>query len=252
LLEELFPKEYSDSWDNSGGQIFNFNKDIKKIVVALDVTDELINLAVENKVDLIISHHPIFFEGIKEINIKTYKGQIIKDIIDNEINIYSMHTNFDMANQGMTKLLTKKLGCDYFDVLKINDADKNIGYGGVIDLGKDFEKKDVLKLVKEKLEVENFKLLSNNKKTYRKLSICGGSGGDFLREASQISDIYVTGDIKYHEYQLAYELGLDVIDIGHYNSEKFFMNYISDIIKRKSKEVDVDIFDRNVFESIII
>jgi len=252
LLEELFPKEYSDNWDNSGGQIFNFNKDIYKIVVALDVTDELINFAVENEADLIISHHPMFFGDFKKIDIKTYKGKIIKNIIDNEINIYSIHTNFDMATQGMTKLLTKKLGYDYFDILKTNDTDKNIGYGGVIDLGKNFEIKDILKLIKGKLEVKNLKLLSNTEKKYRKLSICGGSGAEFLRDAAKTSDIYITGDIKYHDYQLAYELGLDVIDIGHYDSEKFFMNYISDIIKSKSEKIHIDIFDRNIFESIII
>src|SRR6056297_1410839 len=137
ILDELYPESYSDDWDNSGGQIINFKKDIKNIVVSLDVSDKLIDFAVENKADLIISHHPMFLGGLDKIDIETYKGKIIKKIIDNEINIYSMHTNFDMAREGMTKLIAKKLGYDHFDVLKIEDIGKGIGYGGVIDLKKD-------------------------------------------------------------------------------------------------------------------
>src|SRR6056297_2759745 len=140
LLEELYPERSSDDWDNSGGQIINFEKDIKNILLTLDISDKLINFAVENNSDLIISHHPMFFGGLHKIDIKTYKGKIIKKIIDNEINIYSMHTNFDMAAQGMTKLIAEKLGYDYFDVLKVEDIDTGRGYGGVIDLKKEFTK----------------------------------------------------------------------------------------------------------------
>ncbi len=251
LLEELYPKNYSDDWDNSGGQIINFEKDIKNIVVSLDITDKLIEFSIKNNADLIISHHPMFFGGLDSIDVNTYKGKMIKKIIDNEINIYSMHTNFDMASQGMTKLITKKLGYDYFDVLKAQD-DKGIGYGGVLDLGKDFEKNDLINLIKEKFEIKDLNFFSTGKKNYRKLSFCGGSGGDFIKEAAKVSDIYVTGDIKHHDYQKAYELGLDIIDIGHYNSERFFIEYVSDIIKTKNININIETFDRNIFKSIII
>src|SRR6056297_2872256 len=170
LLEELYPKNYSDKWDNSGGQIINFDKDIKSIVISLDITDKLIEFSIKNNADLIISHHPMFLGGLDSIDMSTYKGKMIKKIIDNEINIYSMHTNFDMASKGMTKLITKKLGYDYFDVLKIQDVDKVIGYGGVLDLGKDFKKNDLINFVKEKFEIKNLNFFSTEEKNYRKLS----------------------------------------------------------------------------------
>lgn len=251
LLEELYPERNSDDWDNSGGQIINFEKDIKNIVVTLDISDKLIDFAIEKKADLIISHHPMFFGGLDKIDISTYKGKLIKKIIDNEINIYSMHTNFDMATQGMTKLIGQKLGYEHFDLLKIKDIDKDIGYGGIIDLKKDLKKDEVINLVKEKFQIDKINIFSSRNKTYRKISFCGGSGGDFIEDAAQLSDIYLTGDIKHHDYQLAYELGLDIIDVGHYNSERFFMEYIADKIKKKSKTLNVEIFDRNIFKSII-
>ncbi len=251
LFEELYPERYSDDWDNSGGQVINFEKDINNVVIALDISDKLIDFAVENKADLIISHHPIFFSGIDKIDISTYKGKMIKRIIDNEINIYSMHTNFDMANLGMTKLIAKKLGYDYFEILKTKDIDKNIGYGGIIDLKKDLNKDEIISLIKDKFKIDKLNFFSTGDKTYKKLSFCGGSGGDFIKDAAQVSDIYLTGDIKHHDYQLAYELGLDIIDVGHYNSERFFIKYINDIIKKKIKSLNVEIFDRNVFKSII-
>ncbi|MDW7669744.1 MAG: Nif3-like dinuclear metal center hexameric protein [Bacillota bacterium] len=251
LLEELYPEMDSDDWDNSGGQVINFDKDIKNIIVTLDISDKLIDYAFKNKADLIISHHPMIFGGLNKIDISTYKGKMIKRIMDNEINIYSMHTNFDMANLGMTKLIAKKLGYDYFEVLKTKDIDREIGYGGIIDLKEDLNRDELINLVKEKFEIENLNFFSSGNKIYKKLSFCGGSGGDFIKNAAKVSDIYITGDFKHHDYQLAYELGLDIIDVGHYNSEKFFIEYISDILKKKNNSLNVDIFDRNVFKSII-
>jgi len=194
----------------------------------------------------------MFFGGLEKIDISTYKGKMIKKIIDNEINIYSMHTNFDMANLGMTNLIGQKLGYDHFDLLKTKDIDKDIGYGGIIDLKKDLKKDEIINLVKEKFEIDKINFFSSGSKTYRKISFCGGSGADFIKNAAQSSDIYLTGDIKHHDYQLAYELGLDIIDVGHYNSEKFFMEYIADIIKKKNESLNIKIFDRNIFKSIII
>ena len=252
FLDELYPKEYSDSWDNSGGQIINFEKDIKNIVISLDISDELIDYAVKNKADLIISHHPMFFSGLNCIDLSTYKGEMVKSIVNNEINVYSMHTNFDMGKQGMTELIAKKLGYDYFDVLKIEDIDKGIGYGGVLDLKRDMNEKEIINLVKKKFKIDKLKFFSPKEKKYRKLSFCGGSGGDFIKDAAEVSDIYLTGDIKHHDYQLAYELGLDIIDIGHYNSEVYFIEYINNLIKNKDKTLNIKRFDRNIFKSIIV
>lgn len=251
LLEELYPEKCADDWDNSGGQIINFDKDIEKIIITLDVSDKLLEFAVDKKADLIISHHPMFFGGIDNIDIGTYKGKMIKKIIDNEINIYSMHTNFDMASQGMTKLIAKKLGYKHFEVLKKKDLEKGTGYGGIVDLGKDLKKDDVVELIKKKFNIDTLNIFSPKERNYRKLSFCGGSGGDLIKDAAKVSDIYLSGDIKHHDYQLAYELGVDVIDIGHFNSEKFFIEYISNIINEKNSDLTIEKFDINVFESII-
>ncbi|MFO7888016.1 MAG: Nif3-like dinuclear metal center hexameric protein [Eubacteriales bacterium] len=251
FLDKLYPKEYSDSWDNSGGQIINFEKDIKNIIISLDISDELIDYAVKNKADLIISHHPMFFRDLNRIDLSTYKGKMVKSIINNEINIYSMHTNFDMGTKGMTELIADKLGFKEFRVLKIENTDKGLGYGGVLDLKRDMTQEEIINLVKKKFKIDSLKFFSQKEKKYKKLSFCGGSGGDFIKDAAEVSDIYLTGDIKHHDYQLAYELGLDIIDIGHYNSEVYFIEYMNNLIKNKDRTLNIKTFDRNVFKSII-
>lgn len=151
-LEAKFPKQNAESWDNVGLLVGNKNNDIKKIQISLDVTLKVIDEAIKNKVDLIISHHPFIFSAIKEINTDSLIGEKILKLIENEISVYSLHTNLDSSKFGLNEFIGEKLG--FFDG-KIIDPIKESFYKGEIYTKSNVEeelKKEEINFKVEKLE----------------------------------------------------------------------------------------------------
>lgn len=152
-LEKKFPKQNAESWDNVGLLVGRKENEIKKIQISLDVTLKVIEEAIKNKVDLIISHHPIIFSSIKEINSDSLIGKKILKLIENNISVYSLHTNLDSSNFGLNDLVGKKLG---FENGKILDEIKENLYKGEIytqkNITEEFEKENI-KYKIEKMEI---------------------------------------------------------------------------------------------------
>ena len=240
-----------ESWDNSGLQIGDYNNDIKNIMLTLDINLEVLRYAINNKVDLIITHHPFLFSTIKSIDLNTYEGKIIQSIITNNINLYSMHTNFDMADMGVNSKLAEILNIENYKVLHVVNSD-NSGYGGIGNI-KPKNIIDYAKEVKSLLNTEKIKLYCNDdKKLIQKVAFCGGSGSDFIEDALQMkADVYITGDIKYHQAQTALNNNLCIIDAGHYYTEYHSLKYVKDILN-KIDELNVDIFEKNIVKEFFI
>jgi dinuclear metal center YbgI/SA1388 family protein len=132
LNDEVKLKEH-ESWDNSGLQVGSDKACINKIMLTMDLGREALDLALREKVDLIITHHPFFFSPIKRIDTDTYDGQIIKMLIKENINLYSIHTSYDMADKGVTSSLAEKLNIVNYQILHPVNEDKS-GYGGIGDI----------------------------------------------------------------------------------------------------------------------
>ncbi|NLB33860.1 MAG: Nif3-like dinuclear metal center hexameric protein [Tissierellia bacterium] len=130
LINDQIKLKAHESWDNSGLQIGSKMVYINKIMLTLDLDLEAAEYAVNEKVDLIITHHPFFFSSIKKIDTDTYDGKIIKMLIQNNINLYSMHTSYDMAEKGVNYDLARKLNIGNYDILHPINID-NSGYGGI-------------------------------------------------------------------------------------------------------------------------
>ncbi|MDD4802916.1 MAG: Nif3-like dinuclear metal center hexameric protein, partial [Syntrophomonas sp.] len=107
IVESYFPVQLAESWDNVGLQIGAYNNPINRVVVALDVDKETLQYALEKKADMIISHHPLFFKGIKSINYEQYQGSLLKGIIEAGISVYSAHTNLDAGERGLGQILAE-------------------------------------------------------------------------------------------------------------------------------------------------
>ena len=240
-----------ESWDNSGLQIGDSNNDIKKIMLTLDVDFNAVNYAIENKVDLIITHHPFLFDSIKSIDYNTYDGKIIRALIINNINLYSLHTSLDMAEKGINYQLANKLGIDDYNVLHKVDTDKS-GYGGIGEI-EAVNIVEFAKYVKESLNCSNVKLFCSYKnKIVKKVAFCGGSGSEFITDAVNLgADVYITGDIKYHQAQSALKSNLCIIDAGHFNTENHFLRNLKNILE-KAEELHIILLETNTFEEIII
>jgi|GEM_PF-120517 len=224
------------SWDNSGSQI-EFNEETESVVVGMDLTDELVDLAVEKGAKLIITHHPLFFSGVKNIIEDTYTGDNIIKLIKNNISVFSYHTSMDVAIGGVNYALFDKLSLENREVLAY-DEEKPMGLVG--ELNHTHNLGGLLEGLKDILNLKNIRVYGKNKDEINKIALMGGAGVDFLDDAIRAgADAFITGDVKYHDGQRAYEKGIILIDIGHFHSEKFIISKIKDELEKEFKDLKV-------------
>lgn len=240
-----------EAWDNSGLQIGDFNNDISNIMLTLDMDLEALDYAINNNIDLIITHHPFFFSPIKSVDFSTYEGEIIRGMIINGISLYSMHTSFDMADYGVNTKLAEILNINNYDVLHPVGRDLS-GYGGIGNI-EPINLVEYAKRVKLQLKAEHIKLYcKDQKKVIENVAFCGGSGSEFIEDAIQKkADVYITGDIKYHQAQTALQNNLCIIDAGHYYTEYHAMKNIKDVLNGL-EELNVCILEKNTVKEFII
>ena len=235
LNDEVKLKDH-ESWDNSGLQIGSMEVNINKIMLTFDLDMEAAKHAVKEKADLIITQRPIFVSDKKKIDRDTYEGQIIYMLIKENINLYSIHTSYDMADKGVTYNLAEKFNISDYQVLHPVNID-NSGYGGIGEVAP-INIREYSKFVKEALKADYIKLYCNDEKTVKKVAFCGGSGSEFIQDAiRQGADVYITGDIKYHQAQEALKNNLCIIDAGHYNTEVHSMELIEEVIKKTNIQI---------------
>ncbi len=361
IIEDFAPLNLAEKWDNVGFQIGSRNKEVKKVLVTLDITDETIKEAIDEDVDMVISHHPFFFNGIKRIDLDSYKGKLIKDILDNDIVIYSAHTNLDKARYGINELIAIRLDLKDIKVLKpdsinhkfvkfavyvptdsvetvkealyknnvgnitekyknttfstdgvgtfepIGDANPTIGeldklekvdevkietivskqdVASVLEdvkrvhpyeemaydiyetevldkkilegLGRIGKTKEVYKpnqfihFVKEKLELTNLREAGKRPKEVKKVAICSGAGADMITlSRNKGADVLITGDIKHHDAQLAYELGFWVLDAGHFGTEKLVTQLFEGLLNWKTNDGEIEVIPSKATKDFI-
>lgn len=246
FLESKYPKTLAYEWDNVGLQVGTLNKPVKTVLITLDVTKEVVKEAILVKADMILSHHPLIFQPVANIQFDTPRGWIIQQLVKHDIALYSLHTNFDLADGGMNDHLAKMLG---LKDLKLLDEEAGIGRFGDID---PVAIKEFVAFVKNRLDVDSVRLIGNSEKIVRTVGISGGSGQQHMYQAKKHGcDVYLTGDVTYHNALDAYEMGFTVIDIGHH-AEKVFVQVLYDDLSGKFPEVMFRIsqVDTNPFQTI--
>ncbi len=244
-LEMLSPKRYACSWDNVGLLVGRKDQEVKKVIVTLDVTEEVVKKAVEEKADFIVSHHPMIFSSLKQVNEDTVLGRKILTLIENKIACYAMHTNFDVMG-GMAQLAEEKLQIENGEPLEVTvEEDGRLeGIGRVGDLKKEMTLKECALFVKEKFHVPSIALFGEEEKKIKRVAICPGSGKGMEIEAlKKKADVLITGDIGHHNGIDALEEGLAILDAGHYGLEHMFMEFISNYLEEHCEELEVKVID---------
>ena len=234
LIEEEYPADCAESWDNPGLLVGGSGHEVKRIMVSRDATDEVIDQAVKNKADMLITHHPMIFGGIKQINDGSLVGRRILKLIQNNIACFAMHTNFDI--RGMAELNEKQLGLTNTQVLfETGEYDgKAEGIGRVGYLGEEMSYKELAEFVKKSLDIPNVRCYGNTDEKISKVAVSGGSGKSIVSSALKSgAQVLVTGDIDYHTGIDAAAEGLFIIDAGHFGTEKVFIEYMSKKLKKK-------------------
>jgi len=347
IIEKIAPVRTAESWDNVGFQIGNRHLEIDRIMVALEVTKEVIGEAINKNIDLIVTHHPLIFSELKQLTSDDPVQSMVMDMIKNNINLYVAHTNLDASKKGTNYYLSNLLGLkriepldektleayyklvvfvpedsaeklrevlfnygagvlgnyDHasfntkgigtfrplegsnpsigekdqesqvnevkievvvkgndldtvvekmlnthpyetpaYDVIKLENLENTYGIGLTGYLEKGMSLDTLAKDVKEKFSVNQLKVVRSNDKTIRKIGLCSGAGSDYITLASQMGcKCLITGDIKYHEAQLAKQLDLNLIDAGHFETENIYTTYLKEFLSKRCKEKGYDI-----------
>lgn len=227
ILDKYAPAVLAEDWDNSGWQINLYNPYVKKIMVCLTVTDDVINQAVDLGCDMIVSHHPLIFNPIKKIHdIKIIKA------IKNNIQIFALHTNADKTKGGTSDMLAEYM------LLRETAAINDFVRAGYLKYAMTLD--EFLSKVKLQLNVSHLKVINEGAKTsIKNVAVCAGAGAEFIEPLGRYNiDAYVTADVKYH--QALEPARFVIIDVGHFESEKPFVERITNMLRKaKGDKVEV-------------
>ncbi|MDI6602286.1 MAG: Nif3-like dinuclear metal center hexameric protein [Thermoanaerobacteraceae bacterium] len=346
IVERIAPKYCAEEWDNVGLMVGRYNKDISRVLISLEFNGEVLKEALQKDIDLVITHHPLIFNALKNIRYETPQGRYVYELIKNDIDLYSCHTNLDSSVDGLNQHIAMKLGLKDIAVLDImgresykklvvfvpkgyeeivRDAMGNAGAGYIGnyshctfmtggtgtflphegtnpllgEVGK-LEKADEYRIetivpdrllkkvisamlkvhpyeevaydiyplenkgnpygigrigysddeynpfeyalkVKEALNLKEVKIGGDMNKRIKKVAVVNGSGGSYVSKAYYAgADVLVTGDVTYHQCQDAKALGLAVIDAGHYGTEKHFVRFMAEYLRKAAIEEKLD------------
>ena len=256
LLDRIrlkYPEELQYSWDNSSLNLGDLDQDINKIMLTLEITNRTIDEAIEKGVDLVISHHPFLMSKVNQIRTDTIKGGLIYKMIRNNISAYCMHTSYDMAEDGLNDYFFDLLGIKDRQVLDVessldsyNDG-KEYGLGRLADLEKPIEIGDLISSLKDKLNIDHARYVWPKDLLINKIAVVTGNGSEFFQLAkSKGCDILITGDLKYHQAMDALDMGMALLDFGHYGTEHIFSKSVYNYINSISGDIEVLISERNI------
>lgn len=349
FLGTLAPWNYQESYDNSGCLVGESSTEIRGVLIALDCTEAVIDEAISKGCNVVLTHHPIIFKGLKRLNGSNYVERTVLKAIKNDVCLVAIHTNLDAVKWGVNAVIAQRLGitnfqilsakhdalfqvgvfvpndfaeqvksamtqagagkignydsCSFsvegqgqfrpiegsnpvigslntlekvaeqritmvvssgslnhvisamknvhpyetvaYDVVQLQQTNEDVGSGMIGELDEPITLSELLTLVKERFHCGGIRFTGSKNKTVQRIAWCGGSGS-FLIHAVQRAkaDVYITGDVKYHEFFDA-EHGLDIMDIGHFESEQFTSHFLMDQLKQYQEDFPLLLADTN-------
>lgn len=238
-IENFAPKDLQESYDNVGLQVGNPETSVTAALLCLDVTEEVIKEAIDRECNLIVSHHPLIFRGLKSLTGADQTQRLVLDALKNNIGVYSAHTNLDSVWEGVSHEMARRLDVKEIEVLEPHIDNPKAGLGVVGNI-KPLPKIEFLRKLKDTFKVAALKYSAQSPSVVvRRVAVCGGSGASLITAAIKAkADILVTGDVKYHDFT---SFGSDIIiaDIGHYESELCSREILSRVIREKFPDLPV-------------
>ncbi len=248
-INKFAPFKFAEKWDNCGILVGNKNNDVKKVLISLDVTKQVVCEAIDKDVDLIISHHPVIFNALKSIDDDSIFGMLIK----NNISVISAHTNLDMTKGGVNDTLAEKLGLKIiknpveisYTFVESNNEKRIVGYGCIGELDREYSAKDFAKKIKNALGNTVVRYNKTGKKIKKVAVGCGSGGSIFDKVVSEGVDAFVTGDVKHDKFIDANNLGVTIFDAGHFHTENVILEKLKKYLELNIKTVEFSVADRN-------
>jgi len=242
-INEFAPWKYAEDWDNVGLMLGSRKCQVKKLMVCMDVTSKTVKEAIDQKVDLIVSHHPFLFSKLNSIDFDSVKGYQISELIKNNICVISAHTNLDVAIGGVNDTLAQAVGLTDTGILKSyvpKGFSIDLGIGKIGELSNQLSFKEFIDMVKQNLQIKNLRIIGVQPESVKNAAVfCGSFDGDLETIKRSNVDVLITGDIKYHTALDAEEMGLCIIDAGHFSSEHLIVDKLKLFLKNKFYNIDV-------------
>lgn len=247
LLDEMAPPELAESWDNVGLMLGRRNKPVRKLLLALDMTQETMTQALAKKADMLITHHPAIFHKLGNVTDADWQQELLLQLAENGVAVYSAHTNLDCVANGVNNVLAKRLRLQDADVL-----DTVSGLGRIGEVAQPSNLHDFAVFVKKALQADYLTVGDAGRKVKR-VAVCGGAGADLIGLAlAQGADTLVTGDVKYHEAQQAVFSGLNIIDAGHQPTELPVLDDLADRLSLRFTEKHWDVAIQVARETLLL
>lgn len=231
-METLAPQSQKMDWDNVGLLCGDRNQEVRKILVALDAFDHIAAEAAAVGADLIVTHHPLIFKPVKNVTEGDSVGRTIRTLVKNDISAINAHTNLDVAEGGVNDELARVLGLQNVEIVP----------GGLLRIGDVAEQsmESFLTHVKETLGCPGLRYVESG--IVRRVAVGGGACGSELMDAVEAGcDTFVTADVKYNTFWDAHDLGINLIDAGHFYTENPICRVLARKLTAAFPEIDVEI-----------
>ena len=217
VLEQFAPLRIQESWDNSGLIIGSPEDEVKGVLVGFDCTPALIQEAVEKGCDMVVTHHPLIFKGIKRIDGKDPVGAAIMEAIRSRVAVYAAHTTADKVITGVSGAMARRLELKNIQIM-VPEEDGTVGLGIVGDFPRPMTGAEALRYVQEKFGLKVIKSSKPLESPITRVALLGGSGGGEIPLArAKGAQLYITADISYHNFFTPE--GFMLMDVGHFESE---------------------------------
>ena len=229
VIEDFAPLSVQEGWDNSGLCVGSPEDEVNGVLLALDCTPELVDEAVACGADMIVTHHPLIFSGLKKISPDTQVGRAVIKAVRAGVSIYAAHTSADKVMAGVSGAMARRLGLVDVEILQKDGEDTGLGVVG--NLPQPLSSDDVVMFVKERFGLKVARVSRPLEGKVSRVAMCGGSGGSLIGQARRSgAQLYISGDISYHNFFA--EDGFMIMDIGHYESEIGIVDILFSLIKK--------------------
>lgn len=230
IIERFAPLSLQESYDNAGLIVGRPDDDVQGVLLAVDVTDAVMDEAERRGCDLIVTHHPVVFHALKRFNSDGYVQRAVERAIRCGIALYACHTNLDSAPGGMSWRLAGLLGIGNLRVLQPHREQQEAGFGVVGELPAEEQTLAFLRRVKETLRVGALRMSRQATEHVRRVALCTGAGASLMEEAARSgAEVYLTADLKYNDFMTP-DGRFTAVDVGHYESEYCAIDLLFDIL----------------------
>lgn len=243
-MTAYMPDSLCEEWDNDGLMCSpESTREVRRVLLVLDVTEELVDYAIENAFDLIVSHHPLIFKPLRAVNEQNHVARKLIKLVGNEISVFSFHTRADKAAGGVNDRLSELLGID--DAKPFGEG--NLGRIGYVD---EMTLEDFIYKVKTTLGADVVKY-SDGYNSVKRVAVVGGDGKDFVADAMAMgADTYLSGRLSYNVMEEAAELGINLVEAGHYFTEQPLMEFFKETLCALDRSLYIEIANSNMIRYI--